>query len=199
MGALDLGIHRAPLHAPASSEVGGNGVYKYGASGFPTDSWNATSYWVDAVFTRTPPSDTRPPEITAVTPADGTSGVALSAQATVTFDEPMQASTITPATFTLRDGAGNLVTAAITYDAQARKATLSPQSALQDGNTYTVTVRGGTSGVTDSAGNPLAADRSWSFSTPAACPCTVFDAGAGPAGRILVRRSARGRHEVARR
>ena len=115
-------------------------------------------------------------------PADGTSGAALSTQATVSFDEPMQASTITPATFTLRDGAGNLVNAAITYDAQARKATLSPQSALQNGNTYTVTVRGGTSGVTDSAGNPLAADRSWSFSTPAACPCTVFDPGQAPLG-----------------
>jgi hypothetical protein len=44
-------IDRAPLHAPSSAASGGNGVYAYGASSlFPTNSYNATNYWVDAVF-----------------------------------------------------------------------------------------------------------------------------------------------------
>ena len=30
---------------------GGNGVYKYGEPGFPSNSYNATNYWVDVVFT----------------------------------------------------------------------------------------------------------------------------------------------------
>lgn len=37
--------------APASGGVGGNGVYKYGSSGFPTSAGNGTNFWVDVVFT----------------------------------------------------------------------------------------------------------------------------------------------------
>jgi hypothetical protein len=40
---------RAPLRAPASSAAGGNGVYKYGG-GFPDETYDATNYWVDVVF-----------------------------------------------------------------------------------------------------------------------------------------------------
>jgi hypothetical protein len=40
-----------PLTGPASVAGAGNGLYKYGASGFPTGSYNSTNYWVDAVFT----------------------------------------------------------------------------------------------------------------------------------------------------
>jgi len=29
---------------------GGNGVYKYGTSGFPTSSYNGSNYWVDVLF-----------------------------------------------------------------------------------------------------------------------------------------------------
>ncbi|MFJ8743805.1 DUF4082 domain-containing protein [Embleya sp. NPDC127516] len=37
--------------APASGSVGGNGVYRYGSSGFPTSTRNDTNFWVDVVFT----------------------------------------------------------------------------------------------------------------------------------------------------
>ena len=40
----------APLHAPSSAVANGNGVFKYGASGFPNEFFNATNYWVDVVF-----------------------------------------------------------------------------------------------------------------------------------------------------
>lgn len=40
----------APLHAPSTAVANGNGVYKYGASSFPDQSFNATNYWVDVVF-----------------------------------------------------------------------------------------------------------------------------------------------------
>ncbi|RZS40925.1 Ig-like domain-containing protein [Herbihabitans rhizosphaerae] len=40
-----------PLTAPASTEIAGNGVYRYGNGGaFPTDTYNAANYWVDIVF-----------------------------------------------------------------------------------------------------------------------------------------------------
>ena len=51
------GVDTPPLHAPQSSAVsGGNGVYLYGSSpALPTDTYNATNYWVDVVFTTTSP------------------------------------------------------------------------------------------------------------------------------------------------
>lgn len=39
-----------PLTAPASRSHDGNGVYAYGPGSFPTESFKATNYWVDLVF-----------------------------------------------------------------------------------------------------------------------------------------------------
>jgi hypothetical protein len=45
------GVDNAPLHAPASSVSGGNGVYAYGASSvFPNQTYNGCNYWVDVVL-----------------------------------------------------------------------------------------------------------------------------------------------------
>jgi hypothetical protein len=43
-------IVNGPLTALASGASGGNGVYLYGAGGFPTQTYNASNYWVDVVF-----------------------------------------------------------------------------------------------------------------------------------------------------
>ncbi|MFC7397571.1 DUF4082 domain-containing protein [Chelatococcus sp. GCM10030263] len=46
--AVTNGSH---LTAPASGASGGNGVYAYGSgSSFPTDTFNASNYWVDVIF-----------------------------------------------------------------------------------------------------------------------------------------------------
>jgi hypothetical protein len=60
-GYFNLGVDRSPLHAPASGTIGGNGVYVYGASAFPRQTFNATNYFVDVVFDGTP--DTTAPMI----------------------------------------------------------------------------------------------------------------------------------------
>jgi hypothetical protein len=45
---------RVPLTAPASSVIGGNGVYAYGSSSsFPTQAYNSSNYWVDVAFLQT--------------------------------------------------------------------------------------------------------------------------------------------------
>ena len=49
-------LDRAADARPADGDPGGNGVYKYGASGFPDQSYNATNYWVDATFERIDPA-----------------------------------------------------------------------------------------------------------------------------------------------
>jgi hypothetical protein len=48
------GVTNGPLTAPQSSAVSpGNGLYGYGGSlTFPSNTYNATNYWVDVVFTK---------------------------------------------------------------------------------------------------------------------------------------------------
>ena len=52
------GVTNGPLQALASGVDGLNGVYRYGASAFPTDSFNATNYWVDVKFATSVATDT---------------------------------------------------------------------------------------------------------------------------------------------
>ncbi|MGW0230857.1 DUF4082 domain-containing protein [Actinopolymorpha singaporensis] len=42
---------RGPLTALKNGTDGSNGVYRYGASGYPNDSYRSSNYWVDVVFT----------------------------------------------------------------------------------------------------------------------------------------------------
>ncbi len=118
--------------------------------------------------TRPVPSDTTAPTITGLAPADGATGVATTVSPTVTFSEPIDPATISGATFSLvAAGTTTPLAAAVTYDATSRTATLDPSATLADATTYTATVLGGPTGVEDLAGIPLAADRSWSFTTVA--------------------------------
>lgn len=111
-------------------------------------------------------ADTTPPTVTNVSPGANVTGVATYANVTATFSEPVNASTVTAATFTLiKAGASTPIAATITYDAATGKATLNPSSDLPAGASYSATVRGGADGVKDLAGNPLAASKSWSFTT----------------------------------
>ena len=50
-----------PLSALADSQSS-NGVYRYAATpSFPDQTWQASNYWVDLVFTTNAPPDTTPP------------------------------------------------------------------------------------------------------------------------------------------
>jgi hypothetical protein len=45
------GVDNTPLHAPADSSGGANGVYAFtSTSAFPANIYNASNYWVDVVF-----------------------------------------------------------------------------------------------------------------------------------------------------
>jgi len=48
------GVDNWPLHALKDGLAGGNGVYIYGASAFPTNSFKGSNYWIDVVFTPNP-------------------------------------------------------------------------------------------------------------------------------------------------
>src|SRR5205823_1510165 len=111
--------------------------------------------------------DNTRPKVTATAPASGATGASTTTTVTATFSEAMDAVTINTSTFQLRSGAGTLVSATVSYNATTFVATLTPTSALAGSTNYTATVVGGTNGVKDLAGNALANDRTWSFTTAA--------------------------------
>lgn len=151
----------APLHMPSSSTSGGNGVYKYGSGGgFPNQTYRSSNYWVDVVFNSTPVTDTTPPTVSNVTPAHNASDAPATISLSATFSEAMNASTITNNSFDLKDGGGQSVPFATSYDASSYTASLKPNSELTAGSTYTASVK---TTVKDGAGNTLSAAYNWSF------------------------------------
>lgn len=128
----------------------------------------------------TVPGDTTPPTVTSTSPAAGATNVAVATAVTAVFSEAMDAATVNSSTFELRDGANNLAAGTVAFAAATRTATLTPSAALTPSTSYTATVKGGAAGVADLAGNPLAADLVWSFTTaePASgvceTPCSIW-------------------------
>lgn len=59
------GVDSLPLHALPST-TSANGIFSYGAGGFPTSSFNAANYWVDISFAQSINDDT-PPAISQMT------------------------------------------------------------------------------------------------------------------------------------
>lgn len=110
--------------------------------------------------------DTTPPTVTGTTPANAATNVPVSTTPTASFSEPMAAGTITTSTFMLQDTtASTSVAGTVAYTSSTNTATFTPSAPLVGGDSFTATVKGGAGGVTDLAGNALASDVTWSFST----------------------------------
>ena len=164
------GVDNAPVHLLKNGVSGGNGVYAYGsASTFPNSSFKETNYWVDVVFNTTGAADTTPPTVSATAPAAGATGVVPGTVVTATFSEAIDAATVSSSTFELRTPANALVAGTVSYNVGTLAATFTPTSPLSASTTYTATLKGGTTDprVKDLAGNALAANLSWSFTTEA--------------------------------
>jgi hypothetical protein len=153
---------------------------KGGANGIADLSTNRLAADYSWTFTTAPP-DVTPPIVSSVSPLPGSSNVSVSPVVVVTFNETMNSSTISTNTVQLRDAANGLVPAKLAYDAVNLRATLTPLNWLSTASNYTATVSGGAGGVADLAGNVMATNYSWSFTTMPAHPY-----GAGPGGPILV-------------
>src|SRR4029077_2482225 len=109
-------------------------------------------------------------------------GVAPTTVVTATFNAMMNAATVNSGTFELRGVLGNLVPSTAHAGGETPTSTLTPISPLASGTTYIATVKGGSAGVKDEAGNAMVGDFSWSFTTsgtptpPPTCPCTIWNA-----------------------
>jgi hypothetical protein len=107
-----------------------------------------------------------PPTVESVSPADAATQVALGANVEATFSEAMDPSSITDQTFTLTKlDSSNPVPARVLYDGASKKATLYPAISLEADTSYKAIIKSGSTGVKDTAGHALAADKVWTFST----------------------------------
>jgi O-glycosyl hydrolase len=114
-----------------------------------------------------------PPTVTAVTPLNAATGVAITSALTATFSQAMNTSTINSLTFTVTAQGGTAVAGTVTYAASGSVATFAPTANLAylTYNTqYMATI---TTGATNSTGTPLATSYSWTFTTVAAPVPTV--------------------------
>jgi hypothetical protein len=94
-GAFATQVDTIPLHALASAAVpGGNGSYVYSTTNaLPTNSFNATNYWVDPIFSQTAPLGSP----TNVTATGGNAAALVSWTAPVsTGGSPVTSYAVTP-------------------------------------------------------------------------------------------------------
>jgi hypothetical protein len=175
--SYDAASKNATLDPTSDLEAGATytATLKGGATGVKDLAGNALTADKTWSFTTVAPADTTAPTVSTVAPQDGATDVALSTNVEATFSEDMDASTIDGTTFTLtKQGATTPVGATVAYDAANKKVVLDPNADLDQGATYTATVKGGTGGVKDLAGNALAADKTRSFTTAVAAPSNLL-------------------------
>ncbi|MDO9579662.1 MAG: ice-binding family protein [Bacteroidales bacterium] len=119
------------------------------------------------------------PKVTSTDPLNNVTGVARNKVVALTFSEAMDPLTINTSTFTLKQGT-TAVSGTVAYSGTT--ATFTPSNVLAPSITYTATI---TTGAKDLAGNALAANTVWSFTTAGATSgLAVVDLGA--AGNYVI-------------
>ena len=152
-------IYHPPLTALADGDGGGNGVYQYGAGGFPTSTYSAANYWVDVVFDSTAASSSGP-TLTSLSPSSAPAG---------------------GAGFTLTVTGSNFVSgASVRWNGSARTTTFVSASQLTAAIAPADISTMGMAQV--SVANPDGSlSHALSFTTTSACPCSIWDSTATPA------------------
>ena len=127
-------------------------------------------------FTTGANPDVTAPVVISTSPTDGASGVAIGTTFNVGFDEPMDPATITTANFLVTGPGIDPVIGTVAFDASSNTAIFTrinhlttpvnshpdPVSNLEPGTIYSARL---TTGAKDMAGNALANDKVWSFTT----------------------------------
>ncbi|HEY1343761.1 MAG TPA: DUF4082 domain-containing protein [Streptosporangiaceae bacterium] len=170
------GLASAVTNGPLTALASG-GVYAYGsANAFPSNTFNASNYWVDVVYTQT--AGATPPTVTTVTPSAGSTGNPVSVAPTATFSQAVVPSTVS---FTVKDPGGNAVAGSVSFNGGNTVATFTPTNPLVASTTYTATV----SGAQNASGTPMSSPFTWSFTTgtPSQCPCSIWQ-NAAPSGAV---------------
>ncbi len=106
-----------------------------------------------------PADDTTPPSVLSLSPADGSVRVSVLTTIGVTFSEPLAAASVSSGSFVLEAGP-NSVTGSLSQS--GRNVIFTPGAPLDFSTPYTARL---TTALTDTAGNALGSERSWTFTT----------------------------------
>src|SRR5450759_208773 len=106
-----------------------------------------------------------PPTVTSTVPVNDASGIAFNSNISAIFSVAMNPATINATTFTLKQGT-TPVTGVVTYSGTT--ATFTPAANLAANTTYTATI---TTGAKNTAGDALASNYPFSFTTVTVCNC----------------------------
>ncbi len=166
-------VVNGPLRGLANGENGGNGLYLYGGSpALPNASYQASNYWVDVVFSSNVGPDLTPPSISSVSPSQMQQKSYTTTSITAVFSEPLSTASVTSANAYIRAGSTS-IPALVSYTAGSNSILLTPSFALSAETQYTVTLKGGTGGISDVADNVMTADYVWNFTTAAPVSTTT--------------------------
>lgn len=103
-----------------------------------------------------------PPAVNSTVPAGGATSVPLNQTVSATFSEAMNPATINSTTFTLMGPGTTAVAGLVAYAAIGNTLTFTPTANLAPSTLFTATI---TTGATNLAENPLAANYVWTFTT----------------------------------
>jgi hypothetical protein len=117
--------------------------------------------------TGNPTAPLTPPIVTSETPLDASTLVCPNTVLiTATFSKAMNPATFTTTTFTLTGASNASVSGQVAYNSVTNVAKFTPLASLAPNTSFTVTI---TTGVVDTFGNHLAANKVWTFMTTTAC------------------------------
>lgn len=130
-------------------------------------------------FTTGAAPDVTLPVVSSTDPLSAATGVARNKTIGVTFSEAMDASSITSSTFTLKKGTTS-IPGAVTYSAMV--ASFDPTNTMDASSVYTATI---TTGAKDVAGNAIATNVVWNFTT-SGISTSIAAVDLGAAGNYLI-------------
>ena len=158
------------VRADAQSRLSADPGYGYaGDPGQPVSG----KYFGYLTWAGTTAPDTTAPAIDSVSPAANATGVDPAGKVSVTFSEPMDRAA-TEAAFSLAPTGGAKVAGSFSWSGNTMA--FDPSIDLANGAEYTATVG---SGAKDTAGNALAAGKSWAFKTKTLTAVTGFPSATG--------------------
>jgi hypothetical protein len=140
-------------------------VYAYVSVGYVQEGYIAATGSTPGTgntFTVTPLPDTDPPQVAATVPRNNESGVFVTMDVTIIFNEDINPSTVSGTNFYVEDSTGAPVSG--TVSASGSEAVFTPDSNFNYEEIYTATLE---PGVEDIYGNPMISTTTWSFVTTA--------------------------------
>ena len=126
-------------------------------------------------FTTAAAADTTAPTVSSVTPANLATNVAISVDVVIVFSEVIAAASVNSTNFILKKVENAEVIPCSVVLSPSNTVTMSTTGELIYSKQYSVTIKGGATGVQDLIGNDFAADSTTTFTTRAATEAIIYN------------------------